>query len=98
MAKRYWFREGDDAASEGLTPGESDKCFVLADDYDLLKAENERLRALLIESKRPHLVCDGDCWYSCPASGECCNEKRSRTECDCGANEWNAKVDAILTV
>lgn len=54
---------------------------------------NEQLRALLLESKRKHYVCE-DCWYSCPESGECCDEREK--ECNCGAAEWNAKVDAAL--
>jgi hypothetical protein len=54
---------------------------------------NEQLRALLLESKRSHYVCE-DCWYSCPESGECCDERQK--ECNCGAAEWNAKVDAAL--
>lgn len=27
-----------------------------------------------------------DCWYSCPASGECCDENAD-TECNCGAED-----------
>lgn len=54
---------------------------------------NEQLRALLLESKRKHYVCE-DCWYSCPESGECCDEREK--ECNCGAAEWNAKVDAAI--
>lgn len=53
------------------------------------------LRALLLASKRSHYECE-DCWYSCPKSGECCNDSRRNSECDCGAAEWNAKVDAAL--
>lgn len=60
-----------------------------------IEQEVVRLRALLLESKRKHLVCEGDCWYSCQKSGECCDEGRPN-ECDCGAQEWNAKVDASL--
>jgi len=65
----------------------------LADDVD---AEVQRLRELLVASKRSHYVCE-DCWYSCPKSGECCNEFRKQDECDCGADEWNAKVDTALS-
>jgi hypothetical protein len=60
-----------------------------------LGLEIERLRALLLESKRSHVVCE-DCWYSCPASGECCKPDHGG-KCDCGADEWNAKVDIALT-
>lgn len=27
-----------------------------------------------------------DCWYSCPASDECCCDTRG-TDCDCGADD-----------
>lgn len=61
-----------------------------------LPASIEELRALLLESKREHYVCDGDCWFSCPKSGQNCNDDRDSDECTCGADEWNAKVDALL--
>lgn len=44
--------------------------------------------------RQSHAICD-DCWYSCPKSGECCNEGAG-DECNCGADALNAKVDAIL--
>ena len=60
-----------------------------------LHADNERLRGLLREARRPHYYCD-DPWYSCPkAEGGCCDESAG-TECRCGADEWNARIDAAL--
>ena len=56
--------------------------------------EREALVKRLDELRITHHTCD-DCWYSCPASGDCCNEF-SGNECDCGADEHNAKLDAIL--
>ena len=54
-----------------------------------------RLRGLLREARRPHYYCD-DPWYSCPkAEGGCCDESAG-TECRCGADEWNARIDAAL--
>ena len=64
--------------------------YVLWDD---VQAEIQRYRALLLESKRSHYVCE-DCWYSCPESGECCDEREKK--CNCGASAWNAKVDEAL--
>lgn len=58
-----------------------------------MSASIGELRLLLAESKRAHYVCE-DCWYSCPKSGECCDERQ--VECNCGAEAWNAKVDALL--
>jgi hypothetical protein len=75
----------DDAQNEDIA-----SCAEAADEIDTL-------RALLLESKRTHYVCDGDCWYSCPKSGQCCNEE-PKDKCDCGADAWNAKVDAALAV
>ena len=50
-----------------------------------------RLRAALEAAKLPHYVCM-DCYYSCPKSGECCNDYAD-DECDCGADAHNAKID-----
>ncbi len=36
-----------------------------------------------------------DCWYSCPKSGESCNDEEG-DGCNCGADEHNARIDAIL--
>lgn len=44
--------------------------------------------------RRTHVTCE-DCWYSCPKSGECCNEYEG-SECNCGADEANERIDAIL--
>jgi len=53
------------------------------------------LKALLREAKRRHYYC-ADPWYSCPkADGGCANEALD-DECDCGADEWNARIDAKL--
>lgn len=60
---------------------------------DELKAERDRLLALLQESRKNHYECE-DCWYSCATLT--CDEHR-RGECDCGADKWNAKVDAALS-
>lgn len=57
-----------------------------------------------IEALRvPHLVVDGDCWYSCPlalhedGSSESCNDdERARGICSCNADAHNAKVDAVI--
>lgn len=65
----------------------------------------EPLVALLKESRREHHHCD-DSWYCC---GKCKSEdhcgitltshdapKRRAGVCDCGADAWNARVDAAL--
>lgn len=46
--------------------------------------------------RRSHRECD-DCWYSCPKSERgCCNESQG-DDCNCGADEHNAEVEAIVT-
>lgn len=56
-----------------------------SDEYALHLVEQLRL---------PHLVVE-DCWYSCPKSGECCNDGAG-SECDCGADQHNARVDSLI--
>ena len=59
-----------------------------------LSAGLERLAAL---AKRSHYYCE-DSWYSCPkAEDGCANESRGH-ECDCGADEHNAEVDALMAL
>lgn len=60
----------------------------------VLSAGLERLAAL---AKRSHYYCE-DGWYSCPkAEDGCANESRG-PECDCGADEHNAEVDALMAL
>lgn len=51
-------------------------------------AELEKLR-------RSHYICDEDCWYSCPLSGNCCDHEREK-KCNCGADKYNAILDGII--
>ena len=59
------------------------------------------LRATLQEAKRTHLVVE-DCWYSCPKAldekgrSACCNDAINDASCNCGADEHNAKIAAVL--
>ncbi len=51
---------------------------------------------LALESlKIPHLNLDGDCWYSCPKSGYCCDENKV-DKCNCGAEAHNDKIDSLI--
>lgn len=45
--------------------------------------------------ERHHVVID-DCWYSCPASGDCCDDRETDGECNCGADRHNAQLQALL--
>lgn len=57
--------------------------------------EVQMLRAALEAARIPHTICD-DCWYSCPKSGECCNEELPKDKCTCGADTHNAAIAAAL--
>ena len=55
-----------------------------------------KMREGLERLRRSHRVVD-DCWYSCPKSGECCNENTDDS-CWCGADAHNAVVDELLAL
>lgn len=59
------------------------------------KEKVDLLRSALEAARRRHVVVE-DCWYSCPKSGDCCNDLRVGDACDCGADEHNAAIDAAL--
>lgn len=45
----------------------------------------------------PHYECE-DCWYSCPKSTEgTCNDVKG-PECDCGAEKYNAYIEALEAI
>ena len=58
-------------------------------------ARVERLKGALVKAKIPHQVVEGDCWFSCPASGDCCNDNAG-TECNCGADAHNNAIEQAL--
>ena len=59
-------------------------------------AEIARLREALSRCKRGHYYCE-DSWYSCPlAEGGCADDSKAAV-CDCGAEAFNAEIDAMLT-
>lgn len=52
-------------------------------------------RAFLASMKQTHNYCE-DSWYSCPkAEGGCSNESEG-SDCNCGADGINAKIDEML--
>ena len=61
---------------------------------DLIRAVRDQ-QAALQAAKEAHLICE-DCWYSCPKSGECCDDAADPELCKCGADEHNAAIDATL--
>jgi len=59
-------------------------------DYKALCAELVQL------ARREHHYCE-DSWYSCPKAEGGCSNDSAGSECDCGADKHNAKVDALCT-
>jgi len=66
------------------------------DDAKAALAPYRALASVLEASKIPHLVVDGDCWFSCPKSGECCRDDQDKTKCECGADVHNKRIDDAL--
>lgn len=64
----------------------------------------DRFAALREVALRPHLVVDGDCWFSCPKAksewsdgSACCNDDEvALGRCTCGADVANAKIEAAI--
>ena len=63
--------------------------------------KNETVESLLLEAltfletnKRVHAYCD-DSFYSCPKQEEGCADENQGTECNCGAEEYNAKLEVL---
>jgi hypothetical protein len=54
-----------------------------------------RLKEALPTFKRDHYYCD-DCWYSCPKAEDGCCDERAGEDCNCGADEWNARIDLLM--
>ena len=78
---------------------ELEELIMKAERVDFLESQFSELRGgmktALIGLRRSHLLCN-DAWYSCPMSIEGCADERAGSECNCGADEHNAKVDAAL--
>ena len=52
------------------------------------------IQQLAVLAKRKHYTCE-DSWYNCPQSEDGSANDNAGEECDCGADEHNAKVDTI---
>lgn len=70
----------DDRDAEALVNIVDDLCATL---------EGSRIGHLSAEDGDPYHSCLVDCWEECDGKGE-------RPECDCGADEHNARIDAAL--
>jgi hypothetical protein len=58
-------------------------------------SQREAIERLLRLARKSHYYCE-DSWYSCPlAEYGCADDSYPKDECNCGADERNAEVDAI---
>ena len=55
----------------------------------------EDLVTFLENSRRSHYYCE-DYWYSCPKHPYGCADSWAGDECNCGADEYNAKLDRMI--
>ena len=80
----------------GLDPfeGHTQRVLDWRKQHDAQRDLLRRAREALTKLRRSHMTCE-DCWYSCPKSGECCNDGAG-DKCDCGADEDNAIIDGLL--
>jgi hypothetical protein len=61
------------------------------------EASERRLSLLAAVLERPHLVVDGDGWYSCARTGEdCYDDARRDGPCDCGRDDEVREVLLLL--
>ena len=60
-----------------------------------IEAMKQALEALE-SSRQTHHYCE-DTWYSCPKHEEGCANEAEGDECNCGAEEVNAVIDAAIT-
>jgi hypothetical protein len=60
----------------------------------------KELEKLILElgelAHRYHYHVDDDNWYSCPKAPDGCLNDAVGTDCNCGADEHNVKVDQII--
>lgn len=67
--------------------------YYIAAEVDARIAELEKA---LREAKRSHYACE-DPWYQCPMHPEGCANEFEPKACNCGTDEFNAKIDAVLS-
>ena len=84
----------------GIKENNKEGRFVLYDDYSALLAtiaekdtyrdiEDSLFNKMAELARCPH-------YYSCPMSGDCCNDDLPKDECTCGADGHNKKVEELL--
>ena len=65
-----------------------------------MSATKNRVHPLVLRlaelARRKHYYCE-DSWYSCPKHPDGCANDGLGPDCNCGADQINAEVDAILS-
>lgn len=80
---------------EGWNRAEEEHTSQLDEEQDeIIQMKGSDFAALHDLALWEHYVCDDDCWYSCPKSGECCDDKQ--VGCNCGADRHNKKVEDLI--
>ena len=74
----------------------SERLENLADEEDVMMAARAALAVLALHplALREHFECQ-DRYYSCPKSEDGCSNDDAGTDCDCGADDHNSKVNGI---
>lgn len=89
---------------DGYEFNEDDLC------WECMDAELTRLREqVALAAKREAVLRDGlesmkrstheeceDPWYSCPKSNDGCLDENKGTDCTCGTDHWNERINATL--
>jgi len=65
------------------------------DEIEKLKACIADLLLVCYKAKRGHDYCE-DSWYSCPKAEDGCGNDAEGDECNCGAEQWNARLDEVI--
>ncbi len=78
-----------DATMKGLNDAYTREPTIIAD--------RDRFKAALEAVRPSHLVVEEDCWFSCPESGQSCNDDTPNgSGCTCSAERVNAIIDSAL--
>lgn len=67
----------------------------LREEAAAMTAAMQQVSALIEKGQKRHYDCE-DSWYACPLSeGGCANPAWDKTDCTCGASQYNEILDAV---
>lgn len=74
----------------------ADRSEMISREFIAAQADKRLLLEALRNARRTHWESYEDCWYACPKSEHgCCNDAEG-DDCNCGADNHNAAIDAII--